>query len=631
MRREERPRSGARGSWRIAAIALLLTGLPALAAGSQDAGSEAGDGAAPMIEDEIVVSANRHEAPRSEIGSSVTVLDAEEIEARNQVTVLDLLRTVPGVEVTRTGGPGKATTVRVRGGEGDHVLVLLDGVRMNTVTEGTFNFANLLASNVERIEVLRGPQATWGSEAMSGVISVITGRGESDWRLHALGEGGSDSHRRFDLGLQGGTGRWHYSAGATDLSTGGVSHRVIPGGAMEDDPFENRTWSVRADAGFLDDGRVDLRVRSSRGDTALDGFGAEDLNAMASTDDRTMVVSVEKDLASFWRQTVRVGQTDGDLLGIDPDTIWNNYDIRSTLRQVDLQSDVQLGQRNLLNVGYSTETREGLSQGSYDVDANINSWFVQDQWAAGDSVHVTAAVRGDEHSVLGSRTSHRVTVAAGWGEGRGRVHGSFGTAFRAPNFGELFSPCCGNVSLLPETTEGFDIGVEQRFGDSGVSVDLTWFDQKFDQWIDFDFSTYSYRNVANAASSGVEFTLGYRPNLDWRLELSHTYNDTEDMATGAQLVRRPQNRTAFVAHLRPTERLAAAVMAARVADRIEFTGDPMDDYLKVDVHLSWWRSIWQPFVRLENALDEDYFEVPGFVTPGRTVIAGVRLQPRRSR
>ena len=160
----------------------------------------------------------------------------------------------------------------------------------------------------------------------------------------------------------------------------GVSHRAIEGGAVEDDPFENQTYSTRLGAAFLDDGRIDLRVRSYRGDTAVDGFGAEDLNAMAA----------------------------------------------------------------------------------------------QDQWSITDNVHVTAAVRGDEHSTFGSETSHRVTLSGDWSDGRGRVHGSYGTAFRAPNFNELYFPFSGDPNLLPETTEGFDIGVEQRFGDSGVTFDLTW-------------------------------------------------------------------------------------------------------------------------------------------------------------
>lgn len=610
---------------RLGAVLAVLMLAPTVAFGEEEAETEDGT---PIVAEEIVVSANRYEAPRSEVGSAVTVIDAGEIEQRNQVAVLDLLRTVPGVEVTQTGGPGKVATVRVRGGTGGQAAVLVDGVRVNSVTGGSYDFSNMLAANIERIEVLRGPQATYGSEAMTGVISITTRRGEPGWRLNATAEAGSNEHQRFDVGFLGASDVWDYSVSGTDLSTDAVSHRYIEGGSAEDDPFENQTLSARLGATFLNDGRVDLRARSARGDTALDGFGPEDLNAMAAKDDETLSLSIEKALGSFWRQTVRIGRTEGLLLGTDPDTFWNNYEVNSEIQQIDLQSDVTLGADNVLNLGYSTETRKGLSGGNFDEEADLDSWFVQDQWSITDNTHVTAAVRGDEHSAFGSETSHRVTIASSWAEGQGRVHGSYGTAFRAPTFNELYYPFSGDPNLLPETTEGFDIGVEQRFGESGVSADLTWFDMEFDQLIQFYFPTFSFRNVANASSSGAEFTLRYRPNVDYSLELSHTYNETENQSTGEPLARRPKNRTTLVAQLRPTERFSAAVMAAAVSDRVNSDGVVMDDYTKVDLNLSYTRSLWQPFVRIENALDEDYFEVPGYVTPGRTFVAGLRFQRR---
>ena len=628
-RRSESARSGigaCRRSrrWVHAAAATMLA-VPAAVAGHQNDESEA---KTPVVEEEIVVSANRYEVPASEVGSSVTVIDGEEIERRNPVAVLDLLRTVPGTEVTHAGGPGKIATLRVRGGSGAQALILVDGVRVNSVTGGTVDFANLLAANIERIEVLRGPQATYGSEAMTGVISITTGRGLPGWLLNATGEAGTHNHRRFELGLLGAAGPWDYSVSGTDLSTDGVSHRAIEGGAVEDDPFENRTYSTRLGAAFLDDGRIDVRVRSYRGDTAVDGFGLEDLNAMAGQDEDTVALTVEKDLSSFWRQTVRVGQTEGTLLGTDPDTIWNNYEIRSEIRQIDLQSDFTLGADNVLNLGFGTENRRGLSVGTFDEEADLDSWFVQDQWSITEDVHVTVAIRGDDHSTFGSETSQRVTLSGGWSDGRGRVHGSYGTAFRAPNFNELYFPFSGDPNLLPETTEGFDVGVHQRIGGSGVTVDLTWFDIDFDQLIEFDLTSFTFGNVAQASSTGAEFTLRYRPSISTSLEFSHTYNRTENKATGNLLARRPKNRTTAVAQVQPTDRFAAALMAAFVSDRIDSNGAVMDDYTKVDLHLSYTRSLWQPFVRIENALDEGYFEVPGFVTPGRTIVAGVRLRRR---
>ena len=395
---------------------------------------------------------------------------------------------------------------------------------------------------------------------------------------------------------------------------------------MEDDPFANRTYSARAGAIFRGDGRVDLRARSYRGDTALDGFGLEDLNAMAATDEDTVALTVEKNLASFWRQTFRLGETQSDVVGTDPDTVWNNYRIRSEITQVDLQSDVTLSPAHVLNFGLSTETRGGVSAGNFDEEEELDSWFVQDQWSIADAVHVTAAVRRDDHSAFGAKTSHRFTLSSGFGQGRSRIHASYGTAFRAPNLNELYFPLSGDPGLLPETTEGLDVGFEHRVGDSGLSFDLTWFEIAFDQLIEFDLATRTFGNVAEADSSGVEATLRYRPTLDYRFEVSHTYNETKSRVTGNPLARRPRNRSTLAAWFQPTERLSAALTIAAVSDRTDGSDLALDDYTQVHLHLAYAWSLLQPFVRFENLLDEEYFEVPGYVTPRRTVVVGVRLR-----
>ena len=379
---------------------------------------------------------------------------------------------------------------------------------------------------------------------------------------------------------------------------------------------------------------LDLRVRSYRGDTALDGFGPEDLNAMAAQDEDTMALVVEKDFTSFWRQTVRVGQTEGTLLGTDPDTIWNNYEIRSDIRQIDLQSDITLAADNVLNLGFGVENRRGLSVGAFDEEANLESWFVQDQWSITDNVHVTAAVRGDEHSTFGSETSHRATLSGGWSDGRGRVHGSYGTAFRAPNFNELYFPFSGDPHLLPETTEGFDIGVQQRIGDSGLTLDLTWFDIDFDQLIEFDLTSFTFGNVAQASSSGCGACAALSPEYRLPRWTVSAYVGPERDGQGARARTRwlwwsKKPHFTAVVLLQPTDRFAAAFMARlRSPTASTRTAQVMDDYTKVDLHLSYGWPMLKPFVRIENLLDEDYFEVPGFATPGRTIVVGVRLQRR---
>ncbi|MCP4657777.1 MAG: TonB-dependent receptor, partial [bacterium] len=147
------------------------------------------------LSDEIVVTANRLEAPAETVGSSVTVITAEEIARRRKTSVAELLRTVPGIEVARSGGPGQVTSLFIRGGNSSHALVLVDGVRVNSATTGAFDFADLPADAIERIEIVRGPQSTlYGSEAVAGVVSITTRRGSPGFHVAALAEAGGDDH-----------------------------------------------------------------------------------------------------------------------------------------------------------------------------------------------------------------------------------------------------------------------------------------------------------------------------------------------------------------------------------------------------------------------------------------------------
>lgn len=573
------------------------------------------------LSEEITVTANREAVPVDEVGSSVTVITAEEIERRGPVTVADLLRTVPGLEITQAGGAGKATGARLRGGEGAQVLVLIDGVRVNGATDGGFDFAHLLTDNFERVEVLRGPQATYGSEALSGVISLTTRKGRG-FDVNLLAEAGSREHERYAGSLSGSVGSFDYSLSTTDVSTDTVSQ--ISGGE-EPDPYDNATTSGRFGLALGDDGRLDLAVRSYEGDVALDGFGVEDLNAGAVTDGELVALGVEKQLLPGWRQRLRVSESTTDLLGSDPDTFFNNYDIRSELTLIEAQADVTVAEEATLNLGYAHEDRDGLNVGSFDESAQLDSWFAQAQWSPAERVHLTGAVRRDDHSVFGDETTFRVTGTAAFAEGRTRVHASAGTAFRAPNFNELFFPFSGDPDLRPETSEGFDLGVSQSFLANRLTVDLTYFDLEFEDLIQFDLATFLFGNVAQASSSGVELVARYR-HRDLSLTFSHTYNETEDRATGRPLPRRPEHRSTFVALFTPLPKLDVAAQVFSVNDRIDSTGLAMDDYTRVDLNLRYEVLPWlTPFVRAENAADEDYEEVPGFTTPGSTFIVGVSL------
>ncbi len=583
-----------------------------------------------VVEETVVVSANRDEVPAEQVGSSVTVVGQDEVERRNPLLLLDLLRTIPGVEITQSGGPGQAASVRVRGGSAAQTLVVVDGIRLNTVNNGDVDFAHIVAVDLERIEVLRGPQATYGSEAMSGVISLTTRRGRSGFHPHGSVEAGTHEHLRSSLGLGGATERVDYRASASAFSTDAVSQISAQRGGVETDPYDNRTLTARLGLAPDERARVDLSVRDTSGDTSLDGFGLEDTNAGATTDTTSIAFSAQNQFSETWNQTVRLGNTQTTLLGTDPDTTFNNYDIRSQSLSVETQADLALSPKHLLNAGVSHERREGANLGSFDRRAQLDAIYLQDQFSPFDTTHLTAAVRHDDHSVLGGETSFRVTASQRLGRGHSaaqapRLRASYGTAFRAPNFNELYFPFAGDATLRPETSRGWDVGWTQPLG-SRASLDLAVFSIEFDHLIQFDLSSFRFASIASASSSGVETALRYRVTGASEWVFTHTINDTLDRDTRTQLARRPRNRTSLVVQWWSSERFSAALSAFAVSGRIDATGLPMDDYERVDLGLRLKVRPWlAPFVRIENVFDRGYEEVPGFTTPGTVAIVGVAL------
>ena len=615
---------------RSMAALLLCAVLPSPARSAAEDAEEAVDPPATTLRDTIVVSANRVATEIDDVGSSVTVLDAEQIELRAKTTVAELLRSVPGVEVVRGGGPGQVTSVFIRGGNSSHTLVLLDGVRVNDPSTGAFDFANLSTDAVERIEIVRGPQSTlYGSEAMAGVISITSKRGREGLHVSGLAEAGELDHRRWRLRVDGGSERFDYSLTASDESTDGVSAARESAGNTEDDAYD--LTSVTAGLGFAlgGDGRADLTLRTFDGRVGNDGFDftagpVDDLDRLQDREGLVASLRVRKQLGRRWNQTFVLGFHDDELSGTDPDDLFSNFTVDSRSAELTAQSDVTLSESDVLSFGATYDDRGSDSVGNFDENVDIVSFFVQNAWASSaDRFHLTAGVRYDDHSRFGDETTFRSSIS--WDvTSSTRLHGSYGTGFKAPTLNDLFFPFFSNLDLRPETSEGFDLGVEQSFLDDKVTVGLTWFSTDFEDLIAFDFATFLPQNIASGSSDGVELTLAVRPNARLQVSLSYTYNDTEDGATGLQLARRPEHRSTLDVFFRPGDRFRGALGLIVGRDRIDSDGSDMDDYERVDLTLHYRASrALEPYLRVENLFGEDYEEINGFTTPGAVAVVGL--------
>lgn len=585
---------------------------------------------ATTVDEEIVVSASLTEIPQRRSGSSVTVLGRDEIERRHKTTVLELLRTIPGLEVAANGGPGKTASVFIRGGNSAHTLVLVDGVRVNGNSTGAFDFSDLTADNLERIEVLRGPQGVlYGSEAVAGVVSIVTRRGSGPAKAWIRGAVGSDDYSEFGAGVSGGLQHLDYNLSVSSIDTDGVSAASESAGNTEADPWQNLTVSGRLGTDFWDDGRLDVALRYIDGETDLDGFTfgvgpTDDLNALQERSLFAGSLILSKPFNDLWTQKLIISNSQDDLVGKDPDNFFSNFEITSDTSSVLTQADLTLSESASLSLGYRFEQRDAATIGSFDESVDVNSFFGESLWSWGERFDLSLGLRHDDHSVFGNETTYRLAMSAGLGGGV-RLHGSAGSGFKAPTFNDLYFPGFGNLGLAPETSEGFDVGFEWSLAEDRWVIDVTYFDTDFDDLILFTFPG-GFVNVAEATSSGVELTLGWRPSEHFSLSASHTYNDTEDLATGLQLARRPESRSTLTASFDVIEKLRGSLTVIAVSDRIDSDGAVMDDYERLDLSLDYrLTERWHPFLRLENLLDSDYAEIPGFTTPGATAAVGVQL------
>jgi vitamin B12 transporter len=581
------------------------------------------------LKEEIVVTANRLETPSESVGSSVTVIGREEIERRQEPFVLDLLRTVPGLEVNQSGGPGALANVFMRGADPTQTLVMIDGVPVNDTTGGGFDFSGLRSDNVDRIEVLRGPQSTlYGSEAMGGVISITTRRGGPGLHAELDARDGSRNGRELRLGADGSTAGFDYSLSVAGQRTDGPAEA----GEAKTNPFSGANASARIGLGLPAGGRLELTLRHVDAKANLDSFvfGVGAVDAPEFEQRRRLSagsLQFVQPVNASWKLRLTAGIDDERTRGTDvPENPADIYDFSSRHIELGAESDLKLGRQDTLIVGVSREGRRGMNAGSFDTSLAVDSLFAQDNWSWRDRLFLTAGLRHDHSSRFGDKTTYRMTGSCLW-QGSWRLHGSLGTGFRGPTFDELFFPMAGNPKLRPETSQGADLGVERELRNGSVVADLTFFANRFRDLIDFDFASLTYANARRANAQGVEASLRLRPRTDLEIQGSYTYTATRDLATGLPLPRRPRDRWTLLAAFDRGARLRATLTLSAVAHRIDSDGSSMDSYQRADLSLEYRVRPWfAPYLTIQNLLDERYQEVSGYTTPRLWAFVGVRLR-----
>ena len=486
---------------------------------------------------QVVVTANRVPQAADTVVADLVVIDAEQVARAGPIGLAELLQRHAGAELSMTGGPGQPSGVFLRGTNTSHVVVLVDGVRINSATTGTTALEHMPLAQIDRIEVLRGPASSlYGSDAIGGVIQIFTRAPDG---VSAGVSAGSD-HRgevRAGIGRTAGDWSWSLNAGALDVRSFSATNASADPVFLfnpDDDPYRNKNANGAVQWRWADGHRVSVRGMVSSASTHFDsGPGSDDVNKQRLS---TVSIQSEDRLTDNWRSTLRLarGSDHSSSTGASTSTFDTDQD------QVTWQNDVKL-----FTVDWSGGIEWRREQIASDTAFTQTSRTIGALFLAGqrsfDALQLEGSLRTDHNSQFGNHTTGR--LGAGWMiTPEWRISGAAGNAFHAPSFNDLyisFPPFfAGNADLKPETSRGLDAAL--RFHNGGTTLSLTAFDNQIDDLIAVDPTFSTVINVNRARIRGTTLA-GAQLLGAWRADFEWTHQNPRDADTGNLLVRRARD------------------------------------------------------------------------------------------
>ena len=622
----------------------LLSAAPGFAQNSQDPV----DQEPRYILDAVVVTAAKIETPLRQVSSSIAVITADDIERSSQNTVAGVLRYVGGVSMAQAGGTGKNASVFLRGAESSYTLFLIDGIEVNdAMSPGRgYSPAHLTVDQVERIEVLYGSQSTlYGSDAIAGVVNIITKRGEGKPKIGASFEGGALGTFRSRAGLNGGTESYQYAIDGSFLNARGISSNAL--GNQEEDGYRNTTLGGRFGVMPASNASVDFTFRFTDGRSEIDngaGPGGDDPNRVNSSRQLFVRPSATLELWSQrWKQTlgysfVDHSREDDNPVDENQETASNStFDAR--LHKIDWQNTMMLSGGNTLVFGAETETEQGESESKgrfpskFDRrNARMTGVYLQELLQYGNVLFASVGVRADHHSRYGSKVTYSIAPNAYFEASGIRVKGAYGTGYKAPSLFQLHSSF-GDSTLQAGTSKSWEAGLEQYLADQKLVAGVTYFDNTFDNMVGWDSETSSYKNVFKATSRGMELTGRYVGIEGTSLRAYYTLTDSKDHESDEQLLRRPRHSGGIVLDQRVRQGVDLNISFRFSGERRDndFSTWPatpvtLDGYGIVNVAANWKVTPnIQLFGRIDNLLNAEYEEILGYGTVGITGYIGVKV------
>jgi vitamin B12 transporter len=596
----------------------------------------------------VVVSPTAVVTPAAEVASSVSVVTARDIQTQQYRSVPDALNTVPGLNVVQTGGPGGQTSVFMRGTNSNHTKVLIDGIDVGdpSTPNGAFDYAHLLTADIQQLEILRGPQSgLYGSDAIGGVISVITRKGDGPARATASIEAGSFNTFNQTVGLSGSQDNFNYAFNVAHLHAGDVPVTPLellpPGQKPIGNNYDNMTYSTKLGLALNEDWTVNSVVRYTdatllfTGDSGFPSFP----NPTQSSHNVHQLATREEAVWSLLDG--RIVNTFGVNYASNRSSDLAPGDIASTVGtgeriKYDWRAVTNLAPGNDVIVGLEQQT-ECLDTTDFSAENGNKAGFVELQSSFAKRFFLVANLRNDANDAFGSHATYRVAPSVIVPFTETKLKASYGTGFKAPSLSELYQDFpafnfYANPNLQPEESTGYDAGFEQPLFNNRVSFGSTYFHNAIANLITSNATFTSYANVGLATTEGTENFVAADITERFSIRADYTFTRAVDASTGLQLLRRPKEKWSTTATWRPIDPLTLSATVLHVSGWLDVnrsgtvSGMIAPGYTVVNLRGDYAVSDQvKLFARVDNLFNEHYQNPTGFLAPGLGVFGGIRV------
>ncbi len=596
--------------------------------------------------DMVVVTATRIPTPESQVASSITVITSADIAALQTPTLPDVLKWVPGLNVVQTGGPGGQTSLFMRGTNSNHVKVFVDGIDVSDPSNANaaFDPSQFLTQDIEKIEILRGPQSgLYGSDAIGGVINVITKSGNGPAQATADVEGGSFGTFNQTVGVSGSADRLHYSANLEHFHSAETPVTPLdvlaPGERRIDDYYDNLSASTKLGFDVTDVFDVGLVARytdahlRSTGDNYLTDFPDPTQSTAETTQYYSRLFAHNVAFDGALDHTLGVAYSNIKTTDFSPD--FGPSENAGTRVKADWQGNIRLAAQEHLILG-AEHQRDAISE-PISADINISSGYAELQSGFGERFFDTVSLRYDVNDRFGSKVTYRFAPVYLIKDTGTKLKASIGTGFKAPTLEDLFESFppsfFANPNLRPETSTGYDFGFEQTWLSEELQFGATYYRNIFKNLIDSNEYFTTLVNVGRAHSDGVESYIAYRPINAYSARLDYTYTESFDDIANTGLLRRPKHKATLrnTWHATSDLSLDATILytGTWLDNNREFTNfEPLNAPGFTTVNIAGNYQVngsLAVYARINNLFDRHYEEPIGFLQPSIGAFAGVKV------